>query len=56
LLALAENTPCLAIGGIRPEDVSLVRALGGSGVAVVSGILGANDIEAAARVYREAGQ
>ena len=56
LLALAENTPCLAIGGIRPEDVPLVRALGGSGVAVVSGILGTNDVEAAARVYRDAGQ
>lgn len=46
--------PCLAIGGVRPEDVPAVLAAGGVGVAVVSGILGAEDVEAAARSYAEA--
>jgi len=45
---------CLAIGGVRPEDVPLVLEAGGVGVAVVSGILGAEDIEAAAREYARA--
>jgi thiamine-phosphate pyrophosphorylase len=44
--------PCVAIGGILPEDASAVLAAGGTGVAVVSGILGAADVEAAARRYR----
>ena len=52
LMALAGGLPCLAIGGIRPNDVPAVLALGGRGVAVVSGILGAEDIEGAARRYR----
>jgi thiamine-phosphate pyrophosphorylase len=51
LTALARGRPCIAIGGIRPEDVSAVIARGGSGVAVVSGILGSDDVEAAARAY-----
>lgn len=46
--------PCIAIGGIRPEDVPLVLAAGGVGVAVVSGILAAKDVEAAARAYAQA--
>lgn len=45
--------PCIAIGGVRPEDVPAVLAAGGAGVAVVSGILGAEDVEAAARAYAE---
>jgi thiamine-phosphate pyrophosphorylase len=56
LVELAGGRPCVAIGGVRPEDVPLVQAAGGSGVAVVSGILGAKDVEAAARAYREAGR
>ena len=52
LLRLAAGRPCLAIGGVRPEDVPLVGAAGGSGVAVAAGILGERDIEAAARRYR----
>jgi thiamine-phosphate pyrophosphorylase len=56
LAALARNRPCIAIGGIRAEDVSVVIARGGSGVAVVSGILGSDDVEAAARAYAEAGR
>jgi thiamine-phosphate pyrophosphorylase len=51
IIARAAERPCIAIGGIRPEDIPLVRAAGGVGVAVVSGILGHDDIEAAARRY-----
>lgn len=43
--------PCIAIGGVLPEDVPAVLRSGGSGVAVVSGILGAEDVEVAARAY-----
>jgi thiamine monophosphate synthase len=42
-----------AFAGVR-EDVAEVRAAGGAGVAVVSGILGAEDVETAARRYAEA--
>lgn len=52
ILALApEGTPCVAIGGVQPEDVRGVREAGGAGVAVVSGILGAEDPMAAAAAY-----
>ncbi|MFL5493430.1 MAG: thiamine phosphate synthase [Gemmatimonadales bacterium] len=54
LLALAGGRPCLAIGGIRPEDVSEVVAAGGQGVAVVSGILGGSDVERATASYARA--
>jgi len=54
LLASAEGKPAIAIGGIKPEDVPVVLRAGGSGVAVVSGILGAEDVEAAAARYAEA--
>ena len=48
---LSGRIPCIAVGGIRPTDVARVQAAGGSGVAVISGILGELDIEAAARRY-----
>jgi thiamine-phosphate diphosphorylase len=51
IVRLSGGRPCVAIGGLRPEDVTLVRAAGGAGVAVVSGILGAADVEASARRY-----
>ncbi|HEX7337300.1 MAG TPA: thiamine phosphate synthase [Gemmatimonadales bacterium] len=51
LCRLAGPRPCVAIGGVLPEDVSAVLSAGGQGVAVVSGILGAEDVEAAARSY-----
>ncbi|MGH7701854.1 MAG: thiamine phosphate synthase [Gemmatimonadales bacterium] len=51
LVALSRGKPCLAIGGVRPEDVGEILASGGTGVAVVSGILGQEDVEAAARAY-----
>lgn len=54
ILRLApRGVPCVAIGGIRPEDVEQVLAAGGMGVAVVRGILGEKDVEAAARRYSE---
>lgn len=54
LVKLAKGRPCLAIGGIRPEDVAVVRAAGGTGVAVVSGILASDDVRASAAAYSAA--
>jgi thiamine-phosphate pyrophosphorylase len=54
IVSLAGGRPCIAIGGIRPEDVPRVLSAGGAGVAVVSGILRDDDIEAAARRYSAA--
>jgi thiamine-phosphate pyrophosphorylase len=51
LSRLAAGRPCIAIGGITPGDVRDVLRSGGSGVAVVSGILGKDEVEAAAREY-----
>jgi thiamine-phosphate pyrophosphorylase len=51
LVRLAGGRPCLAIGAVRPQDGPLVKAAGGSGVAVVSGILGTSDVTAAAASY-----
>lgn len=51
LVRLAAGKPCIAIGGVTPEDVPRVLLAGGTGVALVSGILGADDVEAAARLY-----
>jgi len=56
LVRLGGGRPCLAIGGVRPEDVPVVIAAGGSGVAVAAGILGEGDVERAARRYAEAGR
>jgi len=53
LLRLAGSKPVLAIGGVTPEDVPLVIQAGGKGVAVVSGILGVENVEAAASRYRQ---
>ena len=51
LLRLAGGKPALAIGGVTPEDVPMILRVGGNGVAVVSGILGAEDVEEATRRY-----
>jgi len=51
VLAHAGGRPCVAIGGVRPEDVIPLRASGFAGVAVVSGMLASADAEAAARRY-----
>jgi thiamine-phosphate pyrophosphorylase len=55
LVLLAGGRPCVAIGGVKPEDIVPVLDAGGVGVAVVSGILGAEDVEAASRAYSRAG-
>ena len=47
----AGSRPCLAIGGVRPVDVRPALEVGASGVAVVSGILGADSLRSAARAY-----
>ena len=54
IVSLAGTKPCVAIGGVQPEDVPTILEAGGTGVAVASGILGAEDIEAAARRYGNA--
>lgn len=46
--------PVIAVGGITPARVAEVLAAGAWGVAVISGVLGADDPQAAARAYREA--
>jgi thiamine-phosphate pyrophosphorylase len=51
LAALSGGKPCIAIGGVRPEDVPAVVVVGGAGVAVVSGILGEVDVEQATRRF-----
>jgi thiamine-phosphate pyrophosphorylase len=56
ILQLAGGRPCIAIGGVTPADVPQVLAAGGVGVAVVSGILGADDVAAAARRYLRNGE
>lgn len=53
LRRLAGARPCIAIGGVSPDDVAGVLSAGGQGVAVASGILGANAVERAARRYAE---
>lgn len=50
-LVRLSRVPCVAIGGVKPADVPGVLAAGGAGVAVVSGILGAEDIATAAGDY-----
>ena len=54
IVAAAKGRPCVGIGGVMPADVPGVIAAGGVGVAVVSGILGAEDPEAAAASYARA--
>jgi thiamine-phosphate pyrophosphorylase len=44
--------PCVAIGGINAENASDVLSLGVDGIAVLSAIMGAEDIEEAARKIR----
>jgi thiamine-phosphate pyrophosphorylase len=54
LVGLAGGRPCLAIGGVRPIDLPLVRRAGGAGVAVVSGILEGDDVRQSTARYAEA--
>ena len=48
----ASPWPCVAIGGITPERLSMVRGAGAVGVAVVSAICGQPDVVAATRALR----
>ena len=54
IVGWSAGIPCIAIGGVGPADVAAVRAAGGAGVAVVSGILGDADPHGAARAYAAA--
>ncbi len=51
IVAQAGPIPCLAIGGVLAVDVAEILGAGAAGVAVGAGILGADDVEAAARAY-----
>ena len=53
-LCAAARLPCVAIGGIGPDNVAAVRATGVEGVAVVSAICAADDPRAAAEALRRA--
>jgi len=46
------NLPLVAIGGIGPENASDVIKAGADGIAVISAVVGASDIAAAAREMR----
>ncbi len=48
--------PVVAIGGIRRENAQAMRDAGAAGVAVVSAIVSAEDVEAAARELRRAAE
>lgn len=51
IVSLSEAPACVVIGGVQPGDVPELRALGAAGVAVVSGILGDEDVERRAGEY-----
>ncbi len=53
ILDLSQGIPGVAIGGVSPDDCGPLRNAGFAGVAVLSGILGAHDVEAAARRYAQ---
>ncbi len=50
-VAASTHLPCIGIGGIRPEQVGVMRAAGARGVAAISGIWGAQDADRAAMEY-----
>ena len=50
----AVRIPAVAIGGVKPSNISALAGSGASGVAVVSAIFGADDIESACRELKAA--
>lgn len=52
-IARAVHLPVVGIGGIDPSNASEVIAAGAAGVAVISAVLGAEDVTAAARRLME---
>jgi thiamine-phosphate diphosphorylase len=50
-IADAVSSPCVAIGGIRLDDVNALRRAGAAGVAVVSALCAAADPELAAQQF-----
>ena len=54
LLSERLSTPVIAIGGIRPHHVPVVRAAGGRGVAAIRGVWQASDAAAAVIDYLSA--
>jgi thiamine-phosphate pyrophosphorylase len=53
-MAGAVSIPVVAIGGMNAENARSIILAGAAGVAVISAIVGARDVEAAARAIREA--
>ena len=53
-LIAAAPTPCAAIGGVKVADAAPLRQVGAAGIAVVSAISRADDMEGAARALIDA--
>lgn len=53
-LARAVRVPVVAIGGVSAENAGTLIAAGAAGVAVVSAVVSADDVEGAARAIRSA--
>jgi thiamine-phosphate pyrophosphorylase len=49
-----ERRPIWALGGLKPEHAAAARAAGAAGLAVLSGVLGSAEPQAAARSYLDA--
>ena len=56
LLARAVSIPVVAIGGMNAQNAAAIMEAGAAGVAVVSAIVAADDVEAAAREIRAAAE
>ncbi len=55
-IARAVQVPVVAIGGITAENGAAMREAGAAGIAVVSAIVAAEDVEAASRALRTAAE
>ncbi len=52
-LVASTPLPCVAIGGVKSQDIASIKNAGGAGIAVVSAVCAAPDPEAATRLLRE---